>query len=171
MIEAAIYRVCQFFSALRAGDLGADDLEFVRNQLSLAQQHLFLQMPASDQQHAVAVAQTLLRQGWSDSELIQAALLHDVGKAKGGLGLPYRVSIVLLQTFMPSVLVKLSTEGQGWRRPYYVHQHHPEIGARLAADAGSSPRVVELISKHQVSVLGQERNEWLMALKAADASH
>ena len=172
-MHAGVYRVRQFVSALRAGQLASQERAFVNRYLTPAQQALFERMSAQDQCHAVAVAHTLYQQGWRDVELLQAALLHDVGKAGSGLCLLHRVLIVLLQAFWPAGLAWLAKEDRGWRRPFYCHVHHPQIGARLAAAAGSSPSVIALISAHQTSVNGQldQIKEPLIALQAADNNH
>ncbi len=165
---AAAYRVRQFFAAVKAGSLSEADRALVQRYLTPAQLQLFERMPANDQQHAIAVASRLLDWGWHDQTLIQAALLHDIGKADGGLNLAYRVAIVLLRAFWPAGLEWLAASDTGWRRPFYIHHHHPEIGARLAAEAGSSPRVVELILQHQSPANTRGESGELMALKAAD---
>lgn len=170
MTSAAVYRARQFFAALTAGQLSQVDRALIESYLTPAQQVLFEQMPKNDQQHAVAVARTLLDQGWHEIDLIQAALLHDAGKADGGLHLGYRVAIVLLRKFWPAGLKWLAAGETGWRRPFHVHQHHPEIGAQLAAEAGASPRVVELILHHQSSPARHEGLTGLAALRAADES-
>lgn len=167
---SAVYRVRQFFAALTAGEPTQADRALIARFLSPAQQRLFKRMSRNDQKHALAVARRLMSKGWSDVELIQAALLHDVGKAGGGLHLGYRVAIVLLRAFWPAGLDWLASSDHGWRRPFHVHQHHPEIGARLAAEAGSSSRVVELIRQHQSPADADESQSDLAALKAADDS-
>lgn len=169
-LTATVYRVRQFFAAITAGHLSAADSDLLETYLAPAQQALFERMSENDQQHALAVARTLIDQGWRDADLIQAALLHDAGKIDGGLNLAYRVAIVLLRTFWPVGLERLAVDS-GWRRPFHVYQHHPQRGARLAAEAGSSDRVLELILRHQ-SPLGEHDNfKALAALKAADERH
>ncbi len=167
---ATAYRIRQFFAAVTASRLSEADRALVESHLTSAQQALFNRMPANDQRHAVAVARTLLGWGWHDTPLIQAALLHDIGKADSGLHLGYRVAIVLLRVFWPAGLEWLAASDTGWRRPFHVHQHHPEIGARLATEAGSSPRVVRLILQHQSPTDAGEDRDVLGALKAADES-
>ncbi len=170
-ISAAVYRGRQFFVALTATGLSQADRDLVEQYLSPAQQELFARMSHGDQQHAAAVARALIDEGWVDSELIQAALLHDVGKAGGGLSLGYRVAIVLLRAFWPAGLKWMAATDSGWRRPFYVHQQHPEIGAQRAADTGSSTRVVELIRHHQSPVRNGPYSRELGILQIADGSH
>lgn len=166
MTGAAVYRVRQFFAAVTAGQLSGADRVLVESYLTPAQQALFERMPQSDQQHAITVARTLLGWDWRDSDVIQAALLHDIGKADGGLG--YRVAIVLLRALWPAGLKRIAADDTGWHLPFHIHQHHPEIGARLAAEAGSSSRVVRLILLHQSPADMDDNTGTLAALKAAD---
>lgn len=169
LASTSVYRVRQFFAAVTAGHLSEADQGLVERYLSPAQQRLFERMPANDQQHAIAVAHTLLDRGWDGAEIVQAALLHDIGKADSGLRLVYRVAIVLLRAAWPAGLKWLAAADAGWRRPFHVHLHHPEIGARLAAEAGSASRVVELILLHQSPAASQGEMNELTALQAADA--
>lgn len=192
----ALYRAAQFFAALRAtfpwwaggmrrGNLGADDQTMVNSILATPEQQcLFAGMPPNDQRHAIAVAHTLRQAGHNHPALMQAALLHDVGKS---LSQPiiHRVLIVLFEAFWPTALQWLSYESANrrmvntnslihniswWRRPFVVHAQHPAIGATWAEEAGCDPLGVRLIAKHQ-DELGNETTEeqkLLAALQWAD---
>lgn len=170
-MRTVIHRVRQFFAAVTAGELTQSDRALIGSYLTPAQQALFRRMSENDQRHALTVARALLDKGWSDRDLIQAALLHDVGKANGGLHVAYRVVIVLLQALWPAALEWLASIDRGWRRPFYIHQHHPQIGAKLATQAGVSSRGVELILRHQSPADGHAEDRTLTALKAADGAH
>ena len=165
----ARYRVYQFFIALKAGlpswtggvrgSLTAADEALVTSILATAlQQRLFDRMPPNDQQHALAVVRTLQQAGYQQRVLMQAALLHDVGKSMGQ-PLIHRVLIVLFEAFWPSALSWLSGETTGrplsvewaswWRRPFVIHAQHAQIGATWAEEAGCELAVVRLIARHQ----------------------
>jgi len=181
----ALYRVYQFFVALKASlptwvggvrnGLTAADAILVKSILTTpAQQHLFTRMPPNDQRHAIAVACTLQQAGHTDKALMQAALLHDVGKS---IGQPiiHRVLIVLLNVFWPAALNGLSRDTTNnlaleqiswWRRPFVVHALHPAIGAEWAAQADCDPSAVNLISRHEEKPDSQDR--LLDALQWAD---
>jgi hypothetical protein len=181
----ALYRVYQFFAALKAGlpvwaggvrnGLAAADENLVKSILkSPAQQSLFTRMPPNDRRHALAVARTLQQVGQTDPALLQAALLHDVGKS---LGQPiiHRVLIVLFEAFWPAVLSWLAQDTSGslivaqvswWRRPFVVHAHHPAIGAAWAAQVGCDPLAVNLIARHEEKADPQDK--LLAALQWAD---
>ena len=189
----ALYRASQFFVALfsylpawaggKHGQLSSADQTLVNAILSTSpQRRLFTQMPPNDQQHAIAVARTLQQAQHTEPALMQAALLHDVGKS---IGQPifHRVAIVLLEAFWPSMLVKLSklaetghpTDAQvrsitWWRRPFVVHAQHPAIGAEWAKNVGCDPLAVNLIFRHQdkLQVIATEEDKLLIALQWAD---
>ncbi len=183
-VHPARYRANQFFAALRAGlprwaggvrdGLTPDDAAWVASILTTpAQQQLFTRMPPNDRRHALAVARALQQAGYTDPALLQAALLHDVGKS---LGQPifHRVLIVLLKAFWPSVLNRLAQdttqwlaleEISRWRRPFVIHAHHPAIGAGWAKNAGCEAGAVHLIAAHEKTTGADER---LAALQRAD---
>jgi putative nucleotidyltransferase with HDIG domain len=163
--------VRQFLAALVARDLSASDRAFVARYLTPQQQALFERLAPADQQHAIAVARLLLDRGWADTALLQAALLHDIGKADSGLNLAYRTAIVLLRALWPAAFDRLAARDRGWRRPFYRHRHHPEHGACLVEAAGADPLVVELIRRHQEPLRTAPRSHverLLAALQAAD---
>jgi hypothetical protein len=148
-----LYRSRQFLEMLRpvvsTDDLALAKLVFGKNSAAMA---LFLRMNAADQQHAIAVLQTLRRKGEDHPALLQAALLHDAGKAMGQ-PLLYRIAIVLLQTFWPAALVNLANAPlntcPAWRRPFVIHAQHPKIGAAWAEEAGCNSMTIALIERHQ----------------------
>jgi HD-like signal output (HDOD) protein len=107
----------------------------------------------------------LQRAGHDDPVLLQAALLHDVGKAAARLTLWHRVGMVLIERLAPRWMDRLARRQQGWAAPFLVHARHPEIGARWAAQAGCSAEVVDLIRRHQDPHVGNGR---LAVLQLAD---
>jgi len=76
----------------------------------------------------------------------------------------------LLQNLDPLRLA--SDEPRSWRYPFFVHQHHPELGAQLAQAVGCSPATVGLIRRHQEPTaskpLRARQDELLTALQEAD---
>ncbi len=89
-------------------------------------------MSNQDRRHSALVGQRFATMDPSASRpLVAGALLHDVGKIECGLGTFSRVAATLI--------------GPHGRR-FTAYHDHEEIGARLAADAGSAPETVELIA-------------------------
>jgi hypothetical protein len=129
----------------------AIDLQIVAEVLPKTAFPLFKRLSRGDQAHACCVLAELRRSGTCSNDLAQAALLHDVGKARAGLSLPYRTLIVILRWLAPDTLHRLSeSETQAWRRPLYIQREHAAIGARLCAAACCSPRVVQLVASHDL---------------------
>jgi len=143
---AAGYRVAQFVWHLRAR-VTPTEQEMARHLLPPRLFTLFEQMPRADQRHALDVYYALRHQGYDDPDLLIAALLHDLGKARG-IPLPYRVAIVLLRALAPGLLHLLDQRRSLWRRPFYVSLHHPEIGAAMIARLGGNDRVVAFVRYH-----------------------
>jgi hypothetical protein len=164
-VSRAIYRSRQFFASLRPRvDPALHDEAFAL--LAEPQRRLFESMTMRDQQHCLDVYCRLRASSkdHGDPDLLVAALLHDSGK--GRIALWHRVAYVLLDAGAPSLLRRLAVAGSGpsWRRALYRCVHHPELGAQLAQQAGSSPRAVELIRGEHAA----GPNEQLAALQAAD---
>ncbi|MBI4504821.1 MAG: HD domain-containing protein [Chloroflexi bacterium] len=157
------HRIRQFFRALRPAPTEAERIA-VRAVLTPPQYALFARLAVADQRHAVEVYRRVLAGGVADREVLQAALLHDVGKAGSGLRLWQRVAAVLLDAWAPGFLARLKARGP-WRRAFRVYVRHPERGARLARLAGSSERVVTLIAAHQNGAAGDPA---LALLRQAD---
>ncbi len=137
------YRVRQFWCAITAR-ISARDRQVVAATLPSALAELFYSQSLYDQRHALGVYETLRRAGYDQPALLQAALLHDVGKTTGPLPVLYRVANVLLRAIHPA----WTPEPTGWRYPFYVYNQHPARGAALAQAAGAEPAVVALIAAH-----------------------
>lgn len=166
-MSRAIYRSRQFVTSLRPRvDVALRDEAFAL--LTEPQRRLFESMTVRDQQHCLDVYRRLRAssppRGHDNSDLLVAALLHDCGK--GQIALWHRVAYVVLDAAAPGFLRGIAApgDGPGWRKALYRCVHHAELGARLAGQAGSSSRVVDLIrGEHDAAT-----SEQLAALRAAD---
>jgi hypothetical protein len=169
---SAAYRVQQFIQAVGAWFWPEEVEEAVLSRyLSPQGVDLFRTMPRYDQQHALRVYRTLQQQGHEESDLLAAAWLHDVGKTvprRGGVRLWHRVAVVLMRAFRPGLLEQVvQGEREGWRRPFYVQEHHAAIGAELALQAQCSAATVDLIRRHEDPPSPAD-DPLLAALRAAD---
>lgn len=132
------------------------ELVGVAAYLGPGEQALFRTMSVADQRHSLDLCQRLARDGHRDSDLLAAALLHDVGKSAGPLPLPHRVAYALVRLISPAGARALAaSERPAWRQPLFVAAHHAAIGAGLAERAGSNARVTRLIRGHEVR--GEDR--------------
>ena len=172
----ALYRASQFFAAVRAvlmdrdGLTSADEALIASILTAPAQQNLFARMSPNDRHHALAVVRTLQEAGYEQTPLLQAALLHDVAKSMGQ-PIIHRVIIVLLEAFWPAALERLSNPASqqmakdsssfipSWRRPFFIHAHHPAIGAAWAKEAACEPLAVNLIARHQERLTDEPAGE------------
>jgi hypothetical protein len=110
--------------------------------LSTAQLALFDSMHVADRRHGLDVIASLRSEGVHDPDVLVAGLLHDGGKGNAGviarvvysLGQAYGEWILRVARIVPALRVELDRLAI-----------HAETSARLALDAGCSPRTVELI--------------------------
>ncbi len=142
------YRPRQFFLALAARRRAQDDAP-ARRVLPPALFTLFEQMPPEDRRHALTVLADLEARGETDPILLQAGLLHDVGKAGAGVGLAHRVARVLVRPLIPGLWRWLTAAPTGRRRPFWVVAYHAERGAVWVESQGADPALVALIRQHE----------------------
>jgi hypothetical protein len=122
-----------------------DEEALARSVLPPSAWPLFDGMPVADRRHGLDVAERLRADGWSDPDLLAAALLHDAAKGHR-LRLWHRVGGVLLETLAPRLLRRLaSSEPASWRYPWHLYLHHAELSAQAALEAGCSPRTASFI--------------------------
>lgn len=173
-IRRAAYRARQLALALLAGVLPAE-LPDLSTYLSAGQLDCFRRMCRADQRHCLAVWRTLQEEGVRDEALLQAALLHDVGKAVAGLSMAHRVIHVLLEANAPRLLGLLARDDpKSWGYRFYLYQRHAQWGADLAQQVGALPFAVELIRWHDdvdAANLGPELAWRLRALRDADEAN
>jgi len=133
---------------------------------------LFAGMPRQDQRHGLDVLYGLRERGADASELLAAALLHDVAKSEG-VGTWHRVFAVLVRALRPEWLGRLaSPDPTSWRFPLWLQLRHAQRGAELAEAAGCDAATVRLIRYHEQTEepnLLPPLDGWLAELQAADS--
>lgn len=167
----AVHRFRQGVRALAAGLHPADDARAAQH-LPPALYTLYHQMRRSERQHSLRVLHGLVAAGHTHPDLLAAALLHDVGKARTRFYLPEKVLVVLVRAAAPRLYRRWgSGHAHGWRRPFAVSVQHPAWGAEMVAQAGGSPLLVELVRRHAdpgAGVTGSEAARLLALLQAWD---
>lgn len=174
-LQRVSYRVRQFRRAASAylQDLAPAQWAEIERILPPPAVRCFRSMPRPDQHHAWRVMTALRAVGHCDEALLQAALLHDAAKHRGGVTLFHRVGVVLIKAWRPALWQRWAGMTEPRRRdlryPFWAHAHHPELGARLAADSGCGPLVVALIAHHQDGRASSSAEaELLTQLRSAD---
>lgn len=174
-----IQRCRQFFHALFAKPQ-AEEITWARSLLSSQEMALFLAMNSIDQCHALRVAHTAAQKAEALPEtllptqkkfLLRLALLHDVGRKRGDLGLWGKVAMVLLDAYLPKVLHAWAKRGaQGQRGKHFqmahVYCHHAEIGYHLLKNIGDNAEAEVIRYHHHAPQAGDSL--YLNLLRAAD---
>jgi hypothetical protein len=168
--------VQRFFKALNAKISIADE-EFVRKYLSKQEQILFYKQRLADQRHSLDSAYYILRDTssskWANKHiLINAALLHDIGKTYVFLPLWVRPVCVILEKYLHSFYIYLGKKGKSqksWKiiKYFYAYQFHSEIGVEILSEIDADPKVLELIELHHSEPFQNEPKE-LPFLRRAD---
>jgi hypothetical protein len=156
-------KVRQFRSHVRAR-VRSEERAGLADWLTAEQLALFDSMHIADRRHGLDVVATLRNEGVADDDLLVAGLLHDAGK--GPTGVWPRVAHALGQAY-GSWVWRLAAVVPSWRPELERLRDHAEASARLADDAGCSPRTVELI-RHQDAPVDPDAGR---ALKLADEAN
>lgn len=125
--------------------VGAGERRELEGWLTPSQLAVFDAMHPADRRHGLDVVAWLRQDGTTDPDVLVAGLLHDAGK--GHAGLAPRVIHSLSQAYGPGIR-RAASVIPGMAATLDRLVDHAERSAKLAADAGCSPRVVELI-RHQ----------------------
>ena len=171
MLQRITYRTRQFWNTLTTAP-AQPDLDQARLLLNQDLFALFQSLQTGEQAHALQVYNKIKKNGSTNQDLLQAALLHDIGKARIHLNILDRVVIVLTRALLPEKVQQWGHgEPTGWRRPFVVAEQHPAWGADMATVHGASPMTVNLIRRHQ-EVLSEQvsslEDKLLIKLQEAD---
>ena len=149
-----LYRVRQFMHTIFVR-VDPSVLEQAEARLSPPQLELFRKLQPSEQSHALAILNRLMRQGESQPDLLVAALLHDVGKLRNPLNPFERAMLVVARRVMPEQTHKWGVQPAGrfdtlprWHKAFIVAEQHAAWGAEMAHQAGVSPLAETLIREH-----------------------
>lgn len=126
--------------------LAVPDDAWAEARLPEPERRLYERMDPRERDHAVRVARAVLRRRpYAAPELIRAALLHDVGKSVRGYRLAERIVVHLVGGGALPAQPPLA----GLAGARQVARHHAAYGAAMIREAGGSPRVAELVARHE----------------------
>lgn len=146
----------RFFAVLFAVDLGASEQSWVAAHLEGEDQRLFWRQPVPDRRHAHDVAAWVAERAPQRRDLIEAALLHDVGKRHSALGAFGRTFATLVR-WLP--LPESSRFGR--------YTRHGPIGAEELASMGHRGIVVAFAAHHHGSRPdGVDADDWRLLAEA-----
>lgn len=168
MSSSLASRFRQFFRAFTV-HLSDRDEEFIDTYLTLPAKRLFLRQSAYDQCHAIHQTRLLLeRTPLPDHTLVEAMLLHDVGKSLAPITLAHRVAHVLFSKKPSCYDAFMRISGRHHLvRPLYVLRYHAALGADLVRHIELHERVAYLIEHHHDPM---PQDEDLHFLQQIDAS-
>ena len=174
-MRRARYRLGQFLSHMWPRPLGPAERAEVRDGVGRRRwQQLFRRQTPGEQAHSWRVMRALAAGGGDYAarrQLLQAALLHDVGKSAAPLTLAGRALVVFGRRFAPEAARRWGAgPASGLRRPFVTALRHADWGAELCAQAGAPPLTVDLVRRHQtpLNTLATPEDEMLALLQAAD---
>lgn len=125
--------VRRFFGFLRARPLTPSEQDSVSEALTAPLASMFFRQRPEDQRHALDVASRV----GDRSDLVEAALLHDVGKSATDLGVVGRSAATLW-----------SVTGLGMPTRWRRYLDHGRLGAAMLEDAGAGPVAVAFTRHH-----------------------
>ena len=136
-------------------DLAPEDASLLARYLTDPERALFVRMDPPDQEHSLRVTRKVQEAlqhypQLDERVLTKAALLHDVGKVGGRLGLLFRTFWVTAHKTTPELLDRLAWRGEHARRgslrhKMYVQVAHASLGADLLGETGTQAEVRELV--------------------------
>ncbi len=99
---------------------------------------VFFEQMTADQRHGYHAALSVISDGRSDSDVIAAALMHDIGKRHARLG--------VIGRSVTSIMILL---GLPLTRRMLLYKDHGRNGARELARLGAPPLAIEFALHHQ----------------------
>jgi len=153
-----LHLVRRFFGSLRARRPGAEGQLFVARTLTPELARLFWDQPVTDQAHGIAAARRIGSAAPERRDLVQAALLHDVGKRHARLG------VIGRSLASVAAMVRMPVRGRHAR-----YLAHGDAGAAELERAGASPIAVAFARHHHGTRPDTiTPDDWKLLLEADD---
>ncbi len=167
-------RIAQFIYAVFA-KVSESDRRFVERELNGRLQVFFFGMSIPDQCHAIRTARAAIslateRADKVDMPLLKrCALLHDIGRRKGDLGIFWKSAAVLFASWFPAIarIYASGAKGNGiLYRKMRIYFHHAEIGAEMLVRSGFMEEAAIIAGHHEAPADGDPPE--LRLLRMAD---
>lgn len=151
-----VHRAKRFFWSLLPASVAPEDDSWIESLLSPLELAAFNRMTVRDRAHSVQVARRVEANldripgiGEADHRwILQAALLHDVGKSDVRLGTYGRVIATLAGWVGGEDMAAAWSQKKGLTRRIGLYLRHPEIGRDILELAGSDRRVSAWAAEH-----------------------
>ncbi|SCY27646.1 HD domain-containing protein [Alkaliphilus peptidifermentans] len=138
-----IYRIKQFVSGLTAR-MNPEDHLFIKSYLNEKEQQLFYKLRASEQVHSSKVAYGCQSEAPTNTNLIKAALLHDVGKIDSNLTLINKSLVVIVS----KLGIKNDLLPGFLKKSVYFKNQHAKIGYDYLKTIDTDPDILKLVRDH-----------------------
>jgi hypothetical protein len=140
----------RFAGSLRPRPVSDADVAWVRGVLTEAEADVWEEQGRADQAESLAVARRAQEALAVDGgPFLAAALLHDVGKTRSGLGTFGRSLATLVGGVVGHRRARSwATTKRGWRRRFGLYIGHDEVGAGELRQAGARTEAVEWAAIH-----------------------
>jgi len=152
-----LHLVSRFFDVVTARPLDDEERRRVTALLRPGPEaEAFFAQSAADQRHGLEAAEVVARQAPGRRDLQRAALLHDIGKRRSGLGAFGRVVATLTGRI-----------GGPWGRRHRLYLNHGALGASELEAWGAEAIVVAYARHHHGErPAGVDPGEWELLLEA-----
>lgn len=137
MPGSPVHLFSRFFDVVLARSLTEEETTNIRRWLTPPLAAIFFLQATADQRHGYEAGCYVAESERNDSELLVAAVMHDIGKRRSDLGVIGRV--------IASVLIKLRLP---LTRRMQSYRDHGQLGAEELEQAGASQMVVEFARWH-----------------------
>jgi hypothetical protein len=149
-MTSALHRVGQFWRHASA-QVSPIDAANADRILGPDLASLFFHLPVNDQRHGLDVLQTVTQfEAEPGRLLMQAALLHDVGKSGAEFSVIDRSLTVLLEALSPRLLGALLRTRPAFAGRYATYSDHARIGANRLQAAGAI-ELAGIVAEHHAA--------------------
>ncbi|WP_234124802.1 HD domain-containing protein [Clostridium hydrogenum] len=139
-------RIKQFYNYMTA-NVDAEDKMYLDKCLNTDERNLFDKLSVHEQKHSINVAKDVEnicdKNSMNSSNLVKAALMHDIGKLKAKMNIIEKSIIVILDNISKGRIKRFTK-----LEKIYVYYNHPDDGAKILEELNENSRILYLIRNH-----------------------